>query len=36
VSSHVGPQYTLGAGGLIVAIVASVVTISNKRLRDIH
>ena len=36
VSSHVGPQYTLAAGGLVVAVVASVVTISNKRLRELH
>ena len=36
VSNHVGPQYTLAAGGLIIAIVASGVMIFNKRLRDLH
>jgi hypothetical protein len=36
VSSHVGPQYTLAAGGLIVALFASGVMIFNKRLRNLH
>lgn len=35
-SSHFGPQHTLAAGGLIVSLVATVVSISNKRLRDLH
>jgi MFS family permease len=36
VSSHIGPQITLAAGGLIVALFASGVMIFNKRLRDLH
>lgn len=35
-SSHFGPQHTLAAGGLIIALVATLVSISNKRLRDLH
>ena len=36
VSTHIGPQRTLATGGLIVAVVASAVAISNKRLRELH
>jgi MFS family permease len=35
-SNHFGPQYTLAAGGLIVTMVATVVSIFNKRLRELH
>lgn len=35
-SNHFGPQYTLAAGGLVVTVVAAVVAIFNKRLRDLH
>src|SRR5262249_55936825 len=36
ISTHFGPQHTLAAGGLVVSLVATGVTISNKRLRDLH
>lgn len=36
VSNHFGPQHTLAVGGIIVALVATGVTIFNKRLRDLH
>jgi hypothetical protein len=36
VSNHVGPQYTLATGGLIVALFATGVMIFNRRLRDLH
>ena len=36
VSNHFGPQYTLAAGGLTVALVATCVSIFNKRLRDLY
>ena len=36
VSSHIGPQYTLAAGGLIVALFGAGVMIFNERLRDLH
>jgi len=36
VSSHFGPQYTLAAGGIIVALFAAGVMIFNERLRDLH
>jgi predicted MFS family arabinose efflux permease len=36
VSNHFGPQYTLAAGGLAVALVATGVTLFNKRLRDLY
>jgi len=36
VSNRFGPQHTLAAGGLIVAVVATVVAIFNKRLRDLY
>ena len=35
-SNHFGPQRTLAVGGLIVATVATIVSIVNKRLRDLH
>lgn len=35
-STHVGPQLTLAAGGIIVTLVATGVTIFNRRLRDLH
>jgi MFS family permease len=35
-SNHFGPQHTLATGGIIVAVVATVVAIFNKRLRDLH
>jgi len=35
-SNHFGPQHTLATGGIIVALVATGVTIFNKRLRDLH
>jgi MFS family permease len=36
VSSSIGPQFTLAAGGLIVTIFAIGVTIFNRRLRNLH
>ena len=36
VSNHFGPQYTLAAGGLTVALVATSVMLFNKRLRDLY
>jgi predicted MFS family arabinose efflux permease len=36
VSSSIGPQFTLAAGGLIVVIFAIGVTIFNRRLRNLH
>ena len=36
ISNHIGPQYTLAAGGLIVALFATCVTLFNKRLRDLY
>jgi predicted MFS family arabinose efflux permease len=36
VSNRLGPQHTLEAGGLIVAVVATIVAITNKRLRDLY
>jgi len=35
-SNHFGPPRTLAVGGLIVATVATIVSIFNKRLRDLH
>lgn len=35
-SSKFGPQPTLAVGGLVVTIVASVIAIFNKRLRELH
>ena len=35
-SNHFGPQPTLAIGGFIVAMVATGVTIFNKRLRELH
>ena len=35
-SNHFGPQPTLAVGGLVVATVATVVSIFNKRLRELH
>ena len=35
-SNNYGPQKTLAAGGLIVTIFATAVTIFNKRLRELH
>ena len=35
-STHFGPQRTLAVGGLIVTTVATIVSIVNKRLRDLH
>jgi predicted MFS family arabinose efflux permease len=35
-STHIGPQYTLAAGGIIVALFAAGVMIFNERLRDLH
>ena len=35
-SNHFGPQRTLAVGGLIVTTVATIVTIVNKRLRELH
>src|SRR5829696_4215873 len=35
-SAHFGPQHTLAAGGLIVTIVATGVSIFNRRLRELH
>lgn len=35
-SNHFGPQHTLATGGIIVSLVATGVTIFNKRLRDLH
>lgn len=35
-SNHYGPQYTLAAGGIIVSVFATGVTIFNSRLRDLH
>ncbi len=36
VSNHVGPQRTLAAGGLIVTMVATGVSIFNRRLRELY
>lgn len=36
VSNHYGPQHTLAAGGLIVTLVAILVWIFNKRLRELY
>src|SRR5689334_3907052 len=36
VSNHFGPQHTLAAGGLIVAVVATLVAIFNQRLRELY
>jgi len=35
-SNNFGPQKTLAAGGLIVTVIASVVTMFNRRLRELH
>jgi MFS family permease len=35
-STHFGPQRTLAVGGFVVATVAAVVSIVNKRLRELH
>lgn len=35
-SNHFGPPHTLAVGGLIVTTVATVISIFNKRLRDLH
>jgi predicted MFS family arabinose efflux permease len=35
-SNHFGPPRTLAVGGLIVTTVATIVSIFNKRLRDLH
>jgi MFS family permease len=35
-SNHFGPQPTLAAGGIIITLVATGVTIFNRRLRDLH
>jgi MFS family permease len=35
-SSRFGPQRTLAVGGLVVTTVATIVTIVNKRLRELH
>jgi MFS family permease len=35
-SNHFGPQYTLATGGIIVALVATGVTLFNKRLRELY
>jgi MFS family permease len=35
-SNHFGPQYTLAVGGLVVTTVGIMVSIFNKRLRDLH
>ena len=35
-SAHFGPQHTLAAGGLIVTIVATGISIFNRRLRELH
>ena len=35
-SNHYGPQRTLAAGGLIVTIFATIVTIFSRRLRELH
>ena len=35
-SNHFGPPHTLAVGGLTVAVVATCVTIFNKRLRDLY
>jgi predicted MFS family arabinose efflux permease len=35
-SNHFGPQYTLAVGGFIITVVATGVSIFNKRLRDLH
>ena len=35
-SNHFGPPHTLAAGGVTVAVVATCVTIFNKRLRDLY
>jgi MFS family permease len=36
ISSHIGPQRTLAAGGLVVTLFAASVTLFNKRLRELH
>src|SRR5215217_5205099 len=35
-SNHYGPQPTLAVGGLVVTTVATIMTIVNKRLRELH
>jgi predicted MFS family arabinose efflux permease len=35
-SNHFGPQHTLAVGGLVVTVVASIVSIFNRRLRELH
>jgi predicted MFS family arabinose efflux permease len=35
-STHFGPQRTLAVGGLVVATFATIMSIVNKRLRDLH
>lgn len=35
-SKQFGPQYTLATGGLIIVIIATLVSIFNRRLRDLH
>jgi predicted MFS family arabinose efflux permease len=35
-SNHFGPQRTLAVGGLVVTTVATIVSIVNKRLRELH
>lgn len=35
-SRQFGPQYTLATGGLIIVIIATLVSIFNRRLRDLH
>jgi len=35
-SNHFGPQRTLAVGGFVVTTVAIVVSIFNKRLRELH
>jgi ABC-type iron transport system FetAB permease component len=35
-SKQFGPQYTLAVGGLVVTLVATGVSIFNRRLRELH
>jgi hypothetical protein len=35
-STHFGPQRTLAVGGLVVATVATMMSIFNKRLRELY
>ena len=35
-STHFGPQHTLATGGIVVTLVATIVTIFNQRLRELH